>query len=540
MTVPLREHQEWGSSLWLTRSVHGWGMLSFSAAAETISACVKQQNRAWTLAAVGAALGLCACGPGPGAGPGSQTQSAYAACPRPEGPSGHQPQFNQQQREIRALRERGFHGDFFAQLMLGNRYEARRDADRNLQDPIEAAVWYALALTNPQGYEAVAPRPLLDEHEGGHGDAQPIAFPQGPGALYDDCRAFERAQASSALGGLWQRMSSQEQDAVRQRMVYVLSTQGAPGYRVLARITQTDTGPFGAPREFPRPFRRHWWGEPHLPWGWGQPPVQQGPAVGLYPVELFTRNDVDSYLYDYLAAQSGDEGAYVMMKDFEAGSPDRAGYADFVEAKANRWIPPYEFYPPDSPSSGVPHADESGQLDEAGEQALSRIDELPLIHVVDALRYLRVVSEPAFQFDGHDRPWHGELAPAQVQAFQAMIGREQTGHMSALEKVRAVQYAAVNGSTHAQLVLAVMYSEGVGVRADYARAFHWYEEAARAGSPEAKFAIANYFSLGVGGVADQDKAKAVVMRMDSAMAGFQPQANHVQAVLAQVSRKAPY
>ncbi len=128
----------------------------------------------------------------------------------------------------------------------------------------------------------------------------------------------------------------------------------------------------------------------------------------------------------------------------------------------------------------------------------------------------------------------------EVQAFQAMLGRPATGRLSAIERVRAIQYAAVNGSAKAQLVLAVMYSEGVGVRTDYARAFHWYGEAARAGSPEAKFAIANYFSLGVGGVADQDKAKAVVFRLDSAMAGFQPQANHIQAVLAQVSRKAPY
>jgi hypothetical protein len=121
-----------------------------------------------------------------------------------------------------------------------------------------------------------------------------------------------------------------------------------------------------------------------------------------------------------------------------------------------------------------------------------------------------------------------------------MLGREQTGHLTPLEKVRAIQYAAVDGSTHAQLVLAVMYSEGVGVKADYARAFHWYQEAARAGSPEAKFAIANYFSLGVGGVADQDKARAVIYRLDSALAGFQPQATNIQAVLAQVSRKAPY
>jgi hypothetical protein len=32
----------------------------------------------------------------------------------------------------------------------------------------------------------------------------------------------------------------------------------------------------------------------------------------------------------------------------------------------------------------------------------------------------------------------------------------------------------------------------------------------------------------------------VIYRLDSALAGFQPQATTIQAVLAQVSRKAPY
>jgi hypothetical protein len=519
-------------------------MLTFRAAAKTIFAGRRvRPMTALVLAASGAAslavLTLAACDRDPyGASP-APVQAAYGACPRPESPTGRPPQFNQQQREVRALRELGFRGDFFAQLELAGRYDARRDADRNLEDPIEASVWYALALTNPQGYEATAPRPTFDDrdHGGDYGSAQ------GGGSLYDDCRAFERSQASESLARLWQRMSSQEQDEVRNRVVYVLSAQGAPGYRILARVTQTDTGPYGAPREFiPREPDHHGWAGVYFP-GFGRPRhgPPPGPPGGLYTIELFPRNDVDSYLYDYLAAQGGDVSAYVLMKDFESASSDRAGYADFVEAKANRWIPPFEFYPPDAPTSGVPHSDESAFTDEASLNALSRIDELPFVHILDALRYLRVIDGPVFLFDGHDKPYRGpDLLPGQIQSFQAMIGREQTGHLAPLEKVRAIQYAAVNGSTHAELVLAVMYSEGIGVRADYARAFHWYQEADRGGSPEAKFAIANYFSLGVGGVANQDKAKAVVFRLDSALAGFQPSANHIQAVLAQVSRKSRY
>ena len=512
-------------------------MLTFRAAATTMAASFGVRRMAALLLAACAGLALAACDPDRYPAP-PATQAAVGACPRPDAASGRQPQFNQQQHEVRALRELGFRGDFFAQLELAGRYEARRDADKNLEDPIEAAVWYALGLTNPQGYEATVPRVVYIEgrrgRDGGYGPTQ-------GGSLYDDCRSVERAQASEALARLWQRMSSQEQDSVRNRVIYVLSTQGAPGFRILARVARTDTGPYGAPREFfPRGPEHHgFWGVPFLA-GWGPPPASQptGPPGGLYTVELFPRNDVDSYLYDYLAAEGGDVGAFVMLKDFESASPDRAGYADFVEAKANRWTPPYEFYPPDAPPSGVPHSDESVINDEAGVAALARIDQLPFVHVIDALRYLRVITGPAFLFNGHDKPFHGpELRPGEVQSLQAMLGRDQTGHLTPLEKVRAIQYAAVNGSTHAQLVLAVMYSEGIGVRADYARAFHWYQEADRGGSPEAKFAIANYFSLGVGGVANQDKAKAVVFRLDSALAGFQPSANRIQAVLAQVSRK---
>jgi TPR repeat protein len=459
-------------------------------------------------------------------------QVSAGACPRPDAPTGHQPQFNQQQREIRLLRELAFRGDFFAQLDLADRYDARRDADKNLDDPIEAAVWYALALANPGGYESVAPRRAYLDSD------RAMVAQEGGGSLYDDCRAFERTQASGILSQLWSRMSSGEQDEVRKRVVYVLSTQGAAGFRVLARVSQTDTGPYGEPRRSEPPRRREsWWRRLHLP-GFGSRPQSEQQPSGLYAIELFPRNDVDAYLYDYLAAESGDVAAYVLLKDFESASPDRAGYADFVEAKANRWVQPFEFYPPDAPASGVPHSDESSYNDEAGQIALSRIGELPFVHVLDALRYLHVINCPAMVFDGR-RYGAGlyALKPSEVQAFQAMLGREQTGILTPLDRVRAIQYAAVNGSTHAQLVLAVMYAEGIGVRADYARAFYWFQEADRGGSPEAKFAIANYFSLGVVGVADQNKAKAVVLRLDSAMAGFQPQADHIQAVLAQVTRK---
>jgi TPR repeat protein len=104
--------------------------------------------------------------------------------------------------------------------------------------------------------------------------------------------------------------------------------------------------------------------------------------------------------------------------------------------------------------------------------------------------------------------------------------------------VRAIELAAVNGDSRSQLVLAVMYSEGVGVGVDYARAFYWYQQAEKQGSPEARYAMSTYFDLGLKGVADQDKAQAVVMQLDAALEGFKPSVNRLQDVLAQVSQTA--
>jgi hypothetical protein len=151
------------------------------------------------------------------------------------------------------------------------------------------------------------------------------------------------------------------------------------------------------------------------------------------------------------------------------------------------------------------------------------------VHIAEALNYLNVIQGKPTKED--------EVYPGDIQTLQAMLGREPTGRLSGIEKVRAIQYAAVNGSPKAQLVLAVMYSEGVGVRRDYARAFHWYSEAEKQGSAEAKYAMSTFFSLGMDGVADQDKAQAVVYQIDGALAGFKPSVGRLQQVLAQVSRE---
>ncbi|OYW82637.1 MAG: hypothetical protein B7Z26_02710 [Asticcacaulis sp. 32-58-5] len=247
---------------------------------------------------------------------------------------------------------------------------------------------------------------------------------------------------------------------------------------------------------------------------------------------LFQRSDVDAYLYNYKATETGDVGAYVLLKDFERSAGERKDYASFVVGKAKRWVAPYEFYPPEAPAGGVPHSDESIRSD-AQDYALIRMEELPFLHVARALVYLDLTqtlySSPS------------EVPSDTIIALRAIMGKPTTGRpevmrMTNADKLRAIQLAATNGSSAAQLVLAVMYSEGVGVPADYARAFYWYQQAEKQGSPEARYAMSTYFSLGLAGVADQSKASAVVLRLDSAMGGYRPSAQRLRAILEQVSR----
>jgi TPR repeat protein len=440
---------------------------------------------------------LAAAAVGFGRGPiGWGHRGQLAACPRPPAPGADQPQFNEQQHEVRELRRQGFRGDFFAQLELGHRYEGVRPSDKNLQDPVEAATWYALSLANPEGYERTFGTP-------GEGFFGRRVF-----SLYDDCRHGEREVAYRALNHLLGAMSTEERDKVRRRATYVLSTQGPEGFRTLGRLHDDDFGPFGEPADDVQAlFARRVNGWPDA-------------------IRLFERNGVDAYMYDFLAMQTGDEGAYVLLQDLQRTAP-WAGFSDIAEQRARRWVPPYEFYPPDAPESGVPHSDESEPMGEADRLALYRVGELPFKHIAEALTYLHVIPKPCdneHQLTSHD-----------VQTFQAMIGRPTTGWLTPLEKVRAIQFAAVNGSPHAQLVLAVMYAQGVGVPPDYARSFHWFEEADRQGSPEAKFAVATFFSEGLAGVADQQKAEAVVHQLDAALAGFRPSAHRLRRMLERVS-----
>lgn len=456
--------------------------------------------RAWFggLLVLTAAVSLAACGPGGIYWPAESRGDSRIGpvCPRP--PSTGEGHFGDQEREIRHFRKLAFGNDFFAQIELANRYMGLRATDENLADPVEAAVWLVMALSNPEGYAPI--------NRSAHGKHT---------SRFDKCLAAERANGYRLLERLLSRMDTSERDKVRNRVIYVQSQLGPDGFRTLGRLYDAQYGPMGEPadnREGVRATMRD--------------PAFARPNVIL----LFQRNDVDAYLYNYKAAATGDVGAYVMLKDFERSSPERerGKYGAFVEAKAKRWVAPYEFYPPEAPAGGVPHADESRPRGDAYGYALSRIDELPFIHVGRALVYLDLTDHVATS--------PSEVGERTLNGLRAILGRKDNARFGNIDRVRAIQLAATNGSARAQLVLAVMYSEGVGVPIDYARAFYWYQEAEKQGSAEARYAMSTYFALGLSGVADQDKASAVVLRLGSALDGYRPSPARLQAVLSEVSR----
>src|SRR5690606_16609840 len=115
--------------------------------------------------------------------------------PRPASVTGAGGEFNDQDLAIRRLRRAAFGGDFVAQLELGSRYAAARATDKNIEDPIESSVWYAMALANPEGYA-----PINASVRAGVLGWRPLS-------RYDDCRAFERESAYRQLNRALSQMT---------------------------------------------------------------------------------------------------------------------------------------------------------------------------------------------------------------------------------------------------------------------------------------------------------------------------------------------
>ena len=80
------------------------------------------------------------------------------------------------------------------------------------------------------------------------------------------------------------------------------------------------------------------------------------------------------------------------------------------------------------------------------------------------------------------------------------------------------QRLAKTGDAQAQLLLGLMYDNGLGTKQDYEQALHWYTEAAKRGHARAQFNVAEMLILGQG--AAQNKQQAMEWYARAADNGF--------------------
>ena len=244
-----------------------------------------------------------------------------AECPRfsPPYAEAAQARSNSDERRIRALRRLAWQDDFFAQITLADIYRAANSLDQNYQDVQEAAVWLVAALSNPEGYQPLARDGI------------------------DDCRDDERYNADAALIDITAHMSAEDIAEVRDRVIYIFASQGAPGLLKLARIY--DEPGFDV------------YGEP-WPFGMSDRRVEIRRRVRRQRMALFTPRAVDAWLFYFLAAQQGDPMAGLSLADFEGRT--RSDFRNYATEKAFRWASPFEYYPAETTArGGVPLSDES-------------------------------------------------------------------------------------------------------------------------------------------------------------------------------------
>jgi TPR repeat protein len=429
-----------------------------------------------------------------------------AECPRFAPPYAEMPQAksNADEQRIRALRRLAWQDDFFAQITLADIYRAANSLDQNYQDVQEAAVWLVVALANPEGYQPMARDGI------------------------DDCREDERYNADAALIDITSHMSAEDIAAVRDRVIYIFASQGAPGLLKLARIyDEPGYDVYGEPWPFGLSDRR----------------LDIHRRVRRNHLAMFTPRPVDAWLFYFLAAQQGDPMAGLALADFEGRT--RSDFRNYATEKAFRWTSPFEYYPPETTArGGIPLSDES-YCDPMGPVSLI-IHAVPPTVIEDALRdlnYLQGVPVPAHRPNIVGRPgvkFVGVDITAAAARFQGSLRERADGILTPMQMMRLVQIAAVRGSPRAETALAIMYAKGVGTchGQDYARSYYWFRRAADQGSPSAIYALSRYFDEGVGGVAPQELARSVTLSVASARAGFWPTREELASLLAQAKKEA--
>jgi len=415
--------------------------------------------------------------------------------------------------------------DFRSQTKLGEIYAAGEYARR---DPVEAYVWYFLALVNQSefGRSSSAREAKLDQMD-------------------DVIRQMDRLAFS---------MSTLQQEEARRRIVYILASRGAAGFFKLAEIYHDDDNHGYCKNIYSKSVT-------------GDTPVQfdnfpkrplpfdssgaydtrdfRGLDLWVYceygteivPFNVFPKNNVEALTYYMLAEQFGHPVAAEAVSDYEAylrikysASPQRPPTGDVnvnrltkmfhslvdndiepfaqrielvddviasAQRHADTWQAPYERYP-----GGYSDKSE-GRF--AHQLALDRVNELDASAIQEALRFHGFYRGLSDSDLGH----HSQKAIAKYQAY---IGEKITGELTPRQVVRVIQEAADANHAFSQDVLGTMYFRGIGVPVNYVRACSWFEMAARQRFPYAYMHLAVCYRDGLGVRADRDKAAAYLVQ----------------------------
>lgn len=243
---------------------------------------------------------------------------------------------------------------------------------------------------------------------------------------------------------------------------------------------------------------------------------------------VFVTNDAEALTYFQIAATLGHPlaNSYVTSQRnaIRYSSPDAARIIADAEKRARFWSPPFEYYP-GATAGGMPHSDES--LPSLEQRiALSRIRELPYNAVLEAL-----------DFRGYAKRSKACGPPPVcfrkgVLQFQAAMGFEPTGVLTASQTVRLIQMAAVDGDAIAQDRLGIMYSKGIGVPQNFVRAEKWFIKSANQRFPDALYNLYVLYKVGPNGI-EPDEHKAVSYSAQAMAAGYKTTLCELQDLLNQ-------
>jgi TPR repeat protein len=379
---------------------------------------------------------------------------------------------------VRAWRKAAWqNADFLADVKLGDVYA--NSADGRFYDPVEAYVWFYLADRD-------------------HDRA---------GRYFNDAAAgvvrARRDHARDKQGELFLELSTEQRGEARDRIVYILACRGAAGFLELGRVSRLHDRDRGY---------------------YGDDDDDRGGWHGGAATSVMLPNDADALVYFHIADSMGSPfgGPYLSALERDMRGSWLGQHIIERQAKAfHFWAPPFEFYPSGSSPGGVPLTDECMPTLER-QRALALVAAIP----PEAVRH-------ALDFLGWGK------GPSPVKTYQSSLSEDATGLLTPLQLVRAIQMAAVNGDAASQNTLGVMYAKGLGVVTNYARAEHWFARAADQRYAAALYHLGVLYKVGPPGV-DQDLHKANDYMTNSAIAGFRPTMNQLDALLNAAANEPPH